>query len=142
MRWSFSSVTATATLAVAAVAACVTTTARYFLPSPQNPVFTLTQAEPVLANYLRIQCDVLRKAQVPDSGTARFIVEVDTAGFARRAELRKTTRDETLDGLFGTVAAQLMFPPTPARKASLPEVRMSYRCTGDSASVHVTTSAR
>src|SRR6185295_7821029 len=109
-------------------------TARYFLPSAQNPVFTLAQAEPVLTNYLRIQCDVLRKANVPDSGTARFLVDVDTAGFASRAELRQTTRDETLDGLFGTVAAQLTFPPPPAKKASRSDVRMGYRCTGDSAS--------
>ena len=112
----------------------VTVTTRTFLPSPRNPIYTPANAEPVLAEYLRLQCEPLRKAQRPDSGTARFAVDVDTAGSATRAELQRGTGDETLDGVFGTVSAQLTFARGKARREV---VDMDFACRGDSAHVAV-----
>ncbi len=125
------------TLALLAVAVgCVTVTTRTFLPSPRNPLYTPVNAEPVLSEYLRLQCEPMRKAQHPDSGTARFVVAVDTGGFATRAELQRGTGDETLDGVFGTVSAQLTFPPGKARREL---VDLDWACRGDSAHVAVRT---
>jgi hypothetical protein len=121
------------TVALALAAGCVTTTTRAFLPSPQNPIYTVAKAEPVLSEYLRLQCAPLRKAQRPDSGTARFVVDIDTLGFATRAELARGTGDETLDGVFGTVAAQLTFERTRAVRRE--RVDMRYRCDGEDARV-------
>ncbi|MEP7381040.1 MAG: hypothetical protein ABI910_05100 [Gemmatimonadota bacterium] len=118
-------------------AGCVTVTTRAFLPSPHNPLYTPARAEPVLTDYLRLQCEPLRKSQRPDSGTARFIIDVDTAGFATRAEMQRGTGDDTLDGVFGTVAAQLTFER--AAKARREHVDLLYACTGDDAHVTVRT---
>jgi hypothetical protein len=137
MRWSFSSLAA-----AALAAACVTSTTRYFLPSPQNPSYTPVQAEPVLTEYLRLQCATLRAAQKPDSGIARFLLDVDSTGITKRAELQQTTRDDVLDGVFGTVAAQLTLPAGGSRPLRHGAVTMNFRCTGDSASVRVVTSGR
>lgn len=140
MQWSSSRTSRAATLGTLLLAvACVTVTTRSFLPSPQNPLYTPANAEPVLRDYLRLQCEPLRKAQRPDSGTARFAVEVDSAGFARRAELQQGTGDETLDGVFGTVTAQLTFPPGKARREV---VDLAWECRGDSAHVAVRTAGR
>ncbi len=140
MRWSSCSVTVPASRASLAflllsTAACVTSRTRSFLPSPQNPIYTPATAEPVLAEYLRLQCGALRKAQRPDSGTARFVVDVDTSGFATRATLVRGTGDETLDGVFGTVSAQLTFAKAP--RARHEGVDIGYRCEGDDARVAV-----
>lgn len=120
-------------VATATAAGCVTTTTRAFLPSPQNPIYTVAKAEPVLTEYLRLQCEPLRKAQRPDSGTARFVIDVDSSGFATRAELQRSTSDETLDGVFGTIAAQLTFDRT--GKARRERLDLRYRCDGSDARV-------
>jgi len=119
-----------------AAGACVTTTTRSWLPSPANPTYTAQSAQPVLAEYVRLQCPALRKAQHPDTGSARFVVDVDTAGKATRAEVVRATPDELLDGVFGTVAAQLRFAPAP--KARREPVDIAYRCEGEQAHVTVT----
>jgi hypothetical protein len=144
MRCSSCERRAAAGAAVLVLAACVTTTTRSFLPSPQNPRYTAATAAPVLAEYVRVQCAALRQAQRADSGTARFAVDTDTAGLATRAELVRGTGDETLDGVFGTVAAQLTVPrdatqaPAPVRR--LP-VEVTWRCEGERAVVNVRTAA-
>jgi len=114
---------------------CVTVTTRAFLPSPQNPIYTPAKAEPVLAGYLRLQCEALRKAQRPDSGTAQFVLDLDTLGFTTRAELARGTGDDMLDGVFGTVAAQLFLEPAPAARKQ--RVAIAYDCTGSDARVAV-----
>lgn len=128
MRWPFSRLGA-----LALGVACVSTTTRYFLPSPQNPVYTLPQGESVLAEYVRLQCAPLRAAQKPDSGSARFALKVDSSGHTTKAELQQSTNDDMLDGIFGTVAAQLALPPASAPRRESLEVR--FRCLGDSATV-------
>jgi hypothetical protein len=121
------------------VGACVSTTTRFFVPSPQNPRYRLDQAPPVLANYVRLQCPAFREAARPDSGEVRLAVDVDSTGNATRAELTKESGDRLLDGVFGTVAAQLIFPGDSARRARprRENVVMDFRCIGDSAVVHV-----
>ena len=121
------------------VCACVSTTTRFFMPSPQNPRYRFDQAPPVLANYVRLQCPAFREASRPDSGQVRLAVDVDTSGTATRAELTKESGDRLLDGVFGTVAAQLIFPNDSARRTRprRENVVMDFRCIGDSAVVHI-----
>jgi hypothetical protein len=134
MQWSFSR-----PVLVVVLLACTTTTTRYFIPSKQNPVYRPAQAAPVLTEYLRLQCPAFRKASLPDSGVVRFSVSVDTSGFASRAELRQGSGDEIIDDVFGTVAAQLIFPRDSSRRSRerIEPVLMHYACRGDSASVVV-----
>lgn len=134
MRWSSSRLGA-----LALVMACVSTTTRFFLPSPQNPVYTPPQAEQVLATYVRLQCEPLRKAQKPDSGSVRFVIDFDTLGLATKAELQRSTGDDMVDGIFGTVAAQLSVvgSMSGAQAARRERVAMRFRCAGDSVTVGV-----
>jgi hypothetical protein len=133
MRWSSAKAAV-----VAVLGACVTTTTREFLPSRENPIYRPAQASPVLAEYLRLQCPALRKANRPDSGRVEFAVTVDTSGFATRARLVRGSGDQLVDEVFGTVAAQLAFPrDTVRRRVRQQAVTMAYRCQGDSASVVV-----
>lgn len=139
MRW-WSSERGRSAVALLAIAwaACVQTTTRAFLPSPQNPVYSPTQAQPVLGEYLRLQCPAFRQAQRPDTGIVRFIVSLDSAGTATRAELAKASGDQLVDEVFGTVAAQLRLPIDSTRARSRREtVDMHYRCAGDSAFVTI-----
>lgn len=121
------------------VAACVTTTTRYFVPSTQNPIYRPEQATPVLAEYVRLQCPAFREAARPDSGQVRLLVDVDTLGFATRAELTRSSGDKLLDGVFGTVGAQLVFPrdSVQRRRPRRQSVVMDFRCLGDSAVVRI-----
>ena len=123
--------------------ACVTTTTRFFLPSPANPTYTARQAEEALSQYVRLHCAPRAEAQRPDSGSAAFLVEVDSAGAATRAELRRSSQDDVLDGIFGTVAAQMTFPrDSAARRATREAVSVDFRCAGDSATVRVVAGGR
>lgn len=122
-----------------ALAACVSTTTRYFVPSTQNPIYRPDQATPVLAEYVRLQCPAFREASRPDSGQVRLVVDVDTAGFTTRAELAKSSGDKLLDDVFGTVSAQLVFPRDSVRRRRprRETVIMDFRCSGDSAVVRI-----
>jgi TonB family protein len=119
--------------------ACVSTTTRYFVPSTQNPIYRPEQATPVLSEYVRLQCPAFRQASRPDSGRVSLTVDVDTSGFATRAELTKSSGDKLLDDVFGTVAAQLVFPRDTIgpRKPRREYVVMDFRCSGDSAQVRI-----
>ena len=126
-------------IAALLLGACVSTTTRFFIPSPQNPRYRLEQAPPVLADYVRLQCPAFREAARPDSGQVRLTVDVDSSGTATRAELTKESGDRLLDGVFGTVAAQLIFPGDSTRRTRprRENVVMDFRCIGDSAVVNI-----
>jgi hypothetical protein len=87
--------------------ACVHTITRYYLPDDHNPRFDADRATQVLDSYLQVQCPQRITDKKPQSGDARLTLLTDTAGAVTRAELVKSSGDEMLDGLFGTVAAQL-----------------------------------
>ena len=135
MRWSSSSVRMPATrrcaaatavaMAVVLGAACSTKSTRYWVPSAENPRWTPEQATEVLERYLQVQCGQLREARKPDTGESLATVQVDTAGLVTRASLGSSTGDETLDGLLGTIAAQLVLP---AGGSAERKVLLGYSC--------------
>jgi TonB family protein len=89
------------------VAACVSTVTSYYLPDARNPRFDTDGATQMLDQYLSVQCPERVAAKKPERGEARLTIQTDTTGAVTRAELVKSSGDELLDGLFGTVAAQL-----------------------------------
>src|SRR5688572_3768876 len=89
------------------VMACVSTVTRYYLPDAKNPRFDTEQAARMLDQYVRVQCPERLAAKKPESGAASLTILTDTGGAVTRAELASTSGDETLDGVFGTITAQL-----------------------------------
>ena len=119
-----------AALSLLAVPACVSTVTRYYLPDAKNPRFELDGATQTLDQYLRVQCPERLAAKQSESGDVRVTILTDTSGAVTRAELVSSSGDELLDGLFGTVAAQLKVDslkattkPTASRR-----LRMGYSC--------------
>ena len=111
-------------------AACVHTVTRYYLPDAKNPRFELDAATQTLDQYLRVQCPERLAANKPGSGDVRVTVLTDTTGAVTRAELVSSSGDELLDGLFGTVAAQLKVDSLRAttKASATRRLRMGYSC--------------
>ena len=111
-------------------AACVHTVTRYYLPDAKNPRFDLDAATQTLDQYLRVQCPERLAANKPQSGDVRVTVLTDTTGAVTRAELVSSSGDELLDGLFGTVAAQLKVDSLRAttKTSATRRLRMGYSC--------------
>jgi len=111
-------------------AACVHTVTRYYLPDAKNPRFDLDAATQTLDQYLRVQCPERLAANKPGSGDVRVTVLTDTTGAVTRAELVSSSGDELLDGLFGTVAAQLKVDSLRAttKTSATRRLRMGYSC--------------
>jgi TonB family protein len=115
--------------------ACVHTVTRYYLPDAHNPRFDTESATQVLGQYLRVQCPGRLAARKPERGDVRLTITTDTSGAVTRAELVSSSGDELLDGLFGTVAAQLKIDSLRATKKPLAtrNVRMGFNCAETSA---------
>lgn len=94
------------TLAVAALAACVTSTTIDYLPSPEQPRLPLAEGRAMLARFAGLECDRLREAGLAEAAT-ELIVVTDTAGLATSATLRRSTGDARMDGVVGAISAQL-----------------------------------
>ena len=116
--------------------ACVHTITRYYLPDEHNPRFDADRATQVLDSYLQVQCPQRVANKKPPSGDARLTLLTDTGGTVTRAELVTSTGDEMLDGLFGTVAAQLKVDSLRATSKSAAErkLHIGFSCS-DSAAV-------
>ena len=109
--------------------ACVHTVTRYYLPDERNPRFDAESATEVLGEYLRVQCPERMAAKKPERGDVRLTITTDTSGAVTRAELVSSSGDELLDGLFGTVAAQLKVDSLRAtKKLATRSVRMGFNC--------------
>ena len=88
-----------------------------------------------LDQYLSVQCPDRIAAKKSESGEMHFTILTDTSGSVTRAELVQGSGDELLDGLFGTVAAQLKVDslratttPTATRK-----LQMGFSCSSTAA---------
>ena len=126
MRWPFSKWLATVALA----AACVHTVTTYYLPDEHNPRFDTEGATRVLDQYLGVQCPERAAANKPPRGDARLTIATDTSGAVTRAELVSSSGDAMLDGLFGTVIAQLKVDSLRATKkrSATRHVHVGYDC--------------
>jgi len=111
-------------------AACVSTVTRYYLPDAHNPRFDTDGATKMLDQYLRVQCPERVASKKADHGDVRLTIVTDTSGAVTRAELVSSSGDEMLDGLFGTVAAQLKVDSLRATTSSAAtrKLHMAYNC--------------
>jgi len=117
-------------------AACVSTVTRYYLPDARNPRFDTDGATRTLDQYLSVQCPERIAAKKSESGEARLTIQTDTSGAVTRAELVKSSGDELLDGLFGTVAAQLQVDSlraTTAHPIASRNLQMGFSCSAAAA---------
>jgi hypothetical protein len=121
--------------ALVVASACVSTVTRYYLPDAKNPRFELDDAAQTLDQYLRVQCPERLAAKKPESGDIHVTVLTDTSGAVTRAELVSSSGDELLDGLFGTVAAQLKVDSLKAttKTTASRRLRMGYNCAPNAA---------
>ena len=126
---------ACAALGMTAIA-CVHTITRYYLPDEHNPRFDADRATQVLDSYLQVQCPQRIANKKPQSGDARLTLLTDTSGSVMRAELVSSTGDDMLDGLFGTIAAQLKVDSLRATSNAAAErkLHVGFSCS-DSAAV-------
>jgi hypothetical protein len=117
------------------MAACVHTVTRYYRPDAHNPRFDTDGATQVLDQYLGVQCPERLAAKKPASGDVRLTIITDTSGAVTRAELTSSSGDDILDGLFGTVAAQLKVDSLRATTKPLAtrRLRLGYSCAPDAA---------
>jgi TonB family protein len=117
------------------LAACVHTVTTYYLPDAHNPRFDTDGATQVLDQYLRVQCPERKAANKPEHGDARLTITTDTSGVVTRAELASSSGDAMLDGLFGTVTAQLKVDSLRATTKPLTtrHVRVGYDCSQNGA---------
>lgn len=136
MRWSFSRICLTGVV----IAACVSSTVREFYPSPENPRYTPERGSAAVREYLRLRCADL-KPPARDSATLFARIRVDSTGKAVAAEMSGTSGDPLMDGVIGTVVAQLDLSvidlvgttPTPVRSRpsanrSTYDARVEYAC--------------
>ena len=114
---------------------CVHTVTRYYVPDANNPRFDTDGATQVLDQYLAVQCPQRLTAKKPESGDVRLTITTDTSGAVTRAELTSSSGDELLDGLFGTVAAQLKVDSLRATKKPFDtrRLRMGFSCAPNAA---------
>jgi hypothetical protein len=126
MRWSFCS----ACLTVALALACVSSTVREFYPAPENPRYSPQRGAAAVREYLRLRCPEMTQPLVRDSATLNGSLRVDSAGLVTAAELSETTGDEVMDGVIGTVLAQLDLSALPGRDAQRARytTRVVYAC--------------
>ena len=109
---------------------CVHTVTRYYLPDAHNPRFDADGATHVLDQYLSVQCPERLAAKKSQSGDVRLTLTTDTTGAVTRAELLSSSGDDLLDGLFGTVAAQLKIDSLKAttKPIATRNLRLGFSC--------------
>jgi hypothetical protein len=100
---------------------------REFYPSPENPRYTPERGSVAVREYLRLRCAELAKPPARDSATLLARVRVDSAGQATVAQLTGTSGDPVMDGVIGTVAAQLDLSANTPRRAEY-HARIAYAC--------------
>ena len=115
--------------------ACVSTVTRYYLPDAKNPRFDTEQAVRAIDQYVRVQCPERLAAKKPESGAASLTILTDTGGAVTRAELASTSGDEMLDGVFGTITAQLKVDSlrATAKPIETRTVRIGFSCAPNAA---------
>lgn len=122
MRWWFCS-------ALAAVAACTTTT-RYYVPSEGEPRLTPAEVRDQSDALLAMQCPRLMGNSRAALGEARIIVELDRSGAVHRARVTRSSGDEAMDDIFGALIARLQVDPPTGMNGDRGEhpVYIGYSC--------------
>ncbi|MGH7711073.1 MAG: hypothetical protein ACREOG_07305 [Gemmatimonadaceae bacterium] len=100
---------------------------REYFPSPANPRYSPERAGAAVREYLRLRCAELAKPPARDSATLFARIRVDSSGKATSAQLSGTSGDQLMDGVIGTVAAQLDLSASTPRRSEY-QARVAYAC--------------
>lgn len=133
MPWRFCSI-----LAAALVAACVTSTTRYFTPTEGDARLSQDDFRDESDQLLRVECPRLMASSGHASGQARVRLLIDRSGAAQRAEFTRSSGDERIDTMWGGLAARLKFDPQGAQQRSDLEpimVTVGYSCSANGTAV-------
>ena len=132
MPWRFSSIAAAALLA-----ACVTSTSRYYTPTAGDPRLSQDDFRDESDRLLRVECPRLMGTSGGASGQARIRLLLDRSGAAQRAEFARSSGDERLDTVWGGLAARLKFDPQSQQRSDLEPiiVTVGYSCSANGTAV-------
>ena len=122
-------------VAALSIAACVTTTSHYYVPSAGEERLNVDEARDALDQMLGAECPRLMEAKHP-SAASNVLVDVDRGGAVVRAQLRNSTGDKRIDDIFGAIAARMHFeaPPANAKGDTQPgRLRIGYSCSATAA---------
>jgi hypothetical protein len=119
------------------LAACVTRSSVYFVPSAEQPRITTDQLRDRADALLRTECERLMGGAESAAGAADFRLTVDRAGAVTRADVTRSSRDERIDAFFGGLVAQLKFDPPQSMSG---DTTTAYMTVGYSCSPTVQTS--
>ena len=105
MRWSLCS-------AIAILGACTSTT-KYYVPTEGEPRLTPNEVRDQSDALLSTQCPRLMGSNRFATGEARILVELDRSGAVHKAQVTRSSGDESMDDIFGALIARLQVdPPT------------------------------
>jgi outer membrane biosynthesis protein TonB len=132
MPWRFCSIAA-----AALVAACVTSTSRFYTPTEGDSRLSQDDFRDESDGLLRVECPRLMGNTGQASGQARVRVFIDRSGAAQRAEFARSSGDERLDTMWGGLAARLKFDPQAGQRGDLEPLiaTVGYSCSANGTAV-------
>jgi hypothetical protein len=126
-----------ALLALAALAGCVSSQTRYYVPTEGQPRLGTNDVKDQAEVMLRAECPRLLQGAPSALGEAHLVVDVDGGGKVARARIAKSSGDERVDAMFAGLLAQLEVDAPESGKARSSRVRMGYSCSPEQAVVTV-----
>ena len=132
MPWRFCSI-----LAAGLLAACVTSTTRYFTPTEGDPRISQDDFRDESDQLLRVECPRLMGSSGQASGQARMRLLIDRSGAAQRAEFTRSSGDERIDTMWGGLAARLKFDPQSQQKSDIEPIMVTvgFSCSANGTAV-------
>jgi hypothetical protein len=127
MRWRSSRAAA-----VLALAACVTSAQRSFLPDPNAGRLSPDDWRSRASALLEAECPRLMGTARSALGEAGFELVLGSGGVVREAILTRASNDERIDAMFGGLAAQLVFATTTSDGDHAP-ITAGYSCAPNAA---------
>jgi outer membrane biosynthesis protein TonB len=131
MRWSWSRTLLIAAL-VPALTGCMTSTAKYYVPTAGDTRLDENELRSEAEQLLRVECDRLKGGKTSVSGEGTFVLDVASTGSVQRVKVSKSTGDAALDDIFGALSARLDVEPLQPKAGSI-RMRASYFCEPDKA---------
>lgn len=125
MRWSFSSV-----CAAVLVIACSPMVRRWYVPESGAERMGLDELRQAADLALREECPRLLRGGSSATGEALLIVEVDRTGTVLRSRIERSSGDQRVDDLFGTLATRMRLdrPTSMMNDTADGTVAMGYSC--------------
>lgn len=131
MRWSWSRAFVLA-LSLGVVAGCMSSTAKYYVPTAGDSRLDENELRSEADALLRVECERLKAGKASVSGEGTFVLEFSPTGSVQRVKVSRSTGDAGLDDIFGALSARLDVEAAEQKAGSL-RMRASYFCEPDKA---------